>query len=75
MLVVSETLALVMAGLVIGVGAALVSIAPVIIERGGRPPALSMIWLGAVAVSGVVAALVATRSVRRLPLVASLRSE
>ena len=74
-LVVSETLALVMAGLLIGVAAALVSIAPVIIDRGGRPPALSMIWLGAVVVSGVVAALVATRSVRRLPLVASLRSE
>ncbi|HUR20974.1 MAG TPA: ABC transporter permease, partial [Vicinamibacterales bacterium] len=74
-LVVSETLALVMAGLFIGVAAALVSIAPVIIERGGRPPALSMIWLGAVVVAGVVAALVATRSVRRLPLVASLRSE
>ncbi|MEO6222934.1 MAG: FtsX-like permease family protein [Vicinamibacterales bacterium] len=74
-LVVSETLALVMAGLFVGVSAALVSIAPVIIERGGRPPALSMIWLGAVVVSGVVAALVATRSVRRLPLVASLRSE
>jgi ABC-type antimicrobial peptide transport system permease subunit len=75
MLVVSETLALVIAGLFIGVVAALVSIAPVIIERGGRPPALSMIWLAAVAVSGVTAALVATRSVRRLPLVASLRSE
>ena len=74
-LVVSETLALVLAGLLIGVAAALVSIAPVIAERGGRPPALSMIWLAAVAISGVVAALVATRSVRRLPLVASLRSE
>jgi putative ABC transport system permease protein len=74
-LVVSETLALVLTGLLIGVAAALISIAPVIIERGGRPPALSMIWLAAVAVSGIAAALVATRSVRRLPLVASLRSE
>jgi putative ABC transport system permease protein len=74
-LVVSETLALVLGGVVIGVAAALISIAPVIIARGGRPPALSMIWLGLVVVCGVVAALVATRSVRRLPLVASLRSE
>jgi len=74
-LVVSETLMLVLSGLLIGVVAALVSIAPILIERGGRPPALSMIWLFAVAVCGVVAALVATRSVRRLPLVASLRSE
>jgi putative ABC transport system permease protein len=73
--VVSETLALVMAGLLIGVIAALVSIAPILVERGGRPPALSMIWLLAVALCGVVAAIVATRSVRRLPLVASLRSE
>jgi putative ABC transport system permease protein len=73
--VVSETLALVMAGLLIGVVAALISIAPILVERGGRPPALSMIWLLAVALCGVVAAIVATRSVRRLPLVASLRSE
>lgn len=74
-LIVSETLALVMAGLLIGAVAALLSIAPVLIERGGRPPALSMIWLAAVAVCGVAAALIATRAVRRLPLVASLRSE
>ncbi len=74
-LVVSETLALVMIGLGVGVVAALLSIAPVLMARGGRPPALSMIWLAAVAVSGVLASLVATRAVRRLPLVASLRSE
>ncbi len=74
-LVVSETLALVTAGLVIGTAAALLSIAPVILERGGRPPALSMVWLAVVALSGVFAALLATRAVRRLPLVASLRSE
>jgi hypothetical protein len=74
-LVVSETLALVLIGLGVGVVAALVSIAPVLIARGGRPPALSMIWLLAVAVSGVLASLLATRAVRRLPLVASLRSE
>ena len=74
-LVVSETLALVMIGLGVGVAAALLSIAPVLMARGGRPPALSMIWLAAVAVSGVLASLLATRAVRRLPLVASLRSE
>lgn len=74
-LVVSETLGLVLSGLVIGTAAALVAIAPVLAARGGRPPALSMVWLVAVAASGVVTALVATRAVRRLPLVASLRSE
>ena len=74
-LVVSETLGLVLSGLVIGTAAALLSIAPVLVARGGRPPALSMFWLAAVAMSGVVTALIATRAVRRLPLVASLRSE
>ncbi|MCR4376043.1 MAG: FtsX-like permease family protein, partial [Acidobacteria bacterium] len=74
-LVVSETLGLVLSGLVIGTAAALVAIAPVLAARGGRPPALSMVWLAAVAASGVVTALIATRAVRRLPLVASLRSE
>lgn len=74
-LVVSETLGLVLSGLVIGAAAALLSIAPVLVARGGRPPALSMVWLAAVAVCGVATALIATRAVRRLPLVASLRSE
>jgi len=74
-LVVSETLGLVLSGLVIGTAAALLSIAPVLVARGGRPPALSMVWLAAVAVCGVATALIATRAVRRLPLVASLRSE
>jgi len=74
-MVVAENLGLVAIGLGVGVVAALVSIAPVLIARGGRPPALSMVWLLAVAAAGVVAALVATRAVRRLPLLASLRSE
>lgn len=74
-MVVAENLGLVAAGLGIGVVAALLSIAPVLLARGGRPPALSMVWLLAVAAAGVIAALVATRAVRRLPLVSSLRSE
>lgn len=74
-MVVAENLGLVAIGLGVGVVAALVSIAPVLIARGGRPPALSMVWLLAVAAAGVIAALVATRAVRRLPLLASLRSE
>lgn len=74
-MVVAENLGLVAAGLLVGVAAALLAIAPVLMARGGRPPALSMVWLLAVAVAGVVAALVATRAVRRLPLLASLRSE
>ena len=74
-MVVAENLGLVAIGLGVGVVAALVSIAPVLIARGGRPPALSMVWLLAVALAGVVAALIATRAVRRLPLLASLRSD
>lgn len=74
-MVVAENLGLVAAGLIVGVAAALLSIAPVLIARGGRPPALSMVWLLAVALAGIVAALVATRAVRRLPLLASLRSD
>ncbi len=74
-MVAAENLGLVFAGLAIGVVAALLSIAPVIIARGGRPPALSMVWLAAVAAAGLVAALLATRAVRRLPLLGSLRSE
>jgi hypothetical protein len=74
-MVVAENLGLVAAGLGIGIVAALVSIAPVLMARGGQPPALSMVWLLAVAAAGVVAALVATRAVRRLPLLASLRGE
>jgi putative ABC transport system permease protein len=74
-MVVAENLGLVAVGLGVGVVAALISIAPVLIARGGRLPALSMVWLLAVALAGVVAALVATRAVKRLPLLASLRSE
>ncbi|MDA1306082.1 MAG: ABC transporter permease [Acidobacteria bacterium] len=74
-MVVAENLGLVAIGLGVGVVAALISIAPVLIARGGRLPALSMVWLLAVALAGVVAALVATRAVKRLPLLASLRSE
>lgn len=74
-MVVAENLGLVISGVGVGVMAALIAIAPVLIERGGRPPALSLVWLLAVVVAGLMAALVATRAVRRLPLVGSLRSE
>jgi putative ABC transport system permease protein len=74
-LVVSEHLALVLLGLVIGVAAAITAIAPVLAARGAGLPAHALLWLLPVTVAGVVAAVLATRSVRRLPLVASLRSE
>jgi len=75
LVVLAEHLALVAAGLVTGVAAALVAIAPVLVERGSGPPALPLVWIALVAATGLVASLAATRSVRRLPLVSSLRSE
>ncbi|HYN06676.1 MAG TPA: FtsX-like permease family protein [Vicinamibacterales bacterium] len=74
-LVVAETSALIVAGLLVGVVAALVAIGPVLLSRRTPPSTLPLVALGLVAVVGVVAAIGATRSVRRLPLVASLRSE
>lgn len=74
-MVVAENLGLVLVGVGVGVVAALLAIAPVMIDRGGRPPVLAMVWVLVVVMAGLVAALVATRAVRRLPLVASLRSE
>ena len=74
-LVVAEHLALVGAGLAIGLAAAFIAIAPVLAARGGGIPVLPLVWIVVVAVTGLLAAMVATRQVRRLPLVASLRSE
>ena len=74
-LLLGEHLALIVAGLAIGVAAALVAIAPVLIGRGTGLPLHALLWLLPVAVTGVVVTVLATRSVRRLPLVASLRGE
>ena len=73
--VATEQLSLLAAGLVIGVVAALVAIAPVIADRGGRLPMLSFVWIGLVAVAGVLSTLWATRQVRRTPLINALRAE
>jgi ABC-type lipoprotein release transport system permease subunit len=73
--VAAEHLALVAAGLVVGAAAALVAILPILVSHGGELPYLSFLWLAGVAATGAVTAFLATRRVRRLPLVASLRSE
>ena len=70
-----EHLALIAAGIGIGLVAALVSIAPVLAGRGLGLPVHALVWLVPVSLAGVVVGGLATRSVRRLPLVASLRSE
>jgi ABC-type lipoprotein release transport system permease subunit len=74
-LVAAEHIAIVIAGLAIGLLAALIAVAPVALQRSRGLPWGALLWLLAVGVVGVLAALLATRSVRRLPLVASLRSE
>jgi ABC-type antimicrobial peptide transport system permease subunit len=74
-LVAAEHIALVLAGLAIGLVAALVAVTPVALERSRGLPWGALLWLLAVGVVGMIAALWATRTVRRLPLVASLRSE
>jgi putative ABC transport system permease protein len=70
-----EHISLMAAGLAIGVVAAAVAIAPATFERGGAIPWHALVWLLPVAVAGVVAAYGATRTLKRLPLVASLRND
>jgi ABC-type antimicrobial peptide transport system permease subunit len=70
-----EHAGLVIAGLVIGLAAAGLAIAPVLATRSGALPWQALIWLAPVAGAGLLAAFGATRSLRRMPLVASLRAE
>lgn len=70
-----EHAGLVLAGLVIGLAAAGLAIAPVVATRSGALPWQAIVWLVPVAAAGLIAAFGATRSVRKLPLVASLRAE
>jgi ABC-type antimicrobial peptide transport system permease subunit len=74
-LMVAEHLALVGAGLAIGLIAALIAITPVLTSRGSGVPLLPLMWIALVALTGLMVSLIATRQVRRLPLVPSLRSE
>ncbi len=74
-LVTAEHLAVVGAGLLIGLAAAALAIAPVIALRSGAEPWRAAIWVLPVAAAGAGAAWAATRSLRRLPLLSSLRSE
>jgi ABC-type lipoprotein release transport system permease subunit len=74
-LVLAEQGAVILAGLTIGVVAAIVAIAPVVISRGVSARTLPIVWVLLVAAAGFGASWIATRAVRRLPLVASLRAD
>jgi len=72
-LVIAEQLFVVLAGVAVGLAAAAVATVPILAARGGVLHAGPMAWVALVLVAGLVTAMAATRQVRRLPLVASLR--
>ena len=75
-MVMAESLFLLLSGLAIGVVCALLAIAPAFASRGGAFSAASLgLLLIGVALSGLLASLVAMRAVTRSPLLAALRSE
>jgi ABC-type antimicrobial peptide transport system permease subunit len=75
-MVFAENALLLFLGLVTGTFCALLAIAPVFFERGGRLPNISLgILLLAVLLSGLTASLVATWAALRSPLLQALRAE
>jgi ABC-type antimicrobial peptide transport system permease subunit len=75
-MVITENVLMLVCGLVVGFVCALLAIAPVLFERGGRLPNISLgLLLLAVLLSGATASLVATLAALRSPLLPSLRAE
>ena len=75
-MVFAENALLLFLGLATGTICALLAIAPVFFERGGRLPNISLgFLLLAVLLSGLIASLVATWAVLRSPLLPALRAE
>lgn len=75
-MVIAENALLLFGGLVTGALCALLAIAPVFFERGGRLPNVSLgFLLLAVLISGLTASLVATWAALRSPLLPALRVE
>jgi ABC-type antimicrobial peptide transport system permease subunit len=75
-MVIAENIFLLTSGLVIGVVCALLAIAPVFFERGGRMPSISLgFLLLAVLLSGLTASIVATWATLTSPLLPALRAE
>jgi len=75
-MVLAETAFLLLLGLAIGAGAALVAVLPALATRGTLPslaPVLALLVV--VAAVGLVVARLAASAVLRLPVLASLRSE
>ncbi len=75
-MVITENVLMLCLGLAVGFVCALLSIAPVLFERGGRGPNISLgLLLLAILVSGATASLVATIAALRSPLLPALRAE
>ena len=75
-MVITENVLMLILGLAVGFVCALLAIAPVLLERGGRLPNISLgLLLLAVLLSGATASLVATLAALRSPLLPSLRAE
>ncbi len=75
-MVITENVLMLCCGLIVGFICALLAIAPVIFERGGRLPNISLgLLLLAVLLSGATASLVAPLAALRSPLLPALRAE
>jgi ABC-type antimicrobial peptide transport system permease subunit len=75
-MVITENVLMLCCGLAVGFVCALLAIAPVLFERGGRLPNISLgLLLLAVLLSGAFASLVATLAALRSPLLPALRAE
>ena len=76
MMVIAENVFLLVVGLSTGTVCALLAIAPVLFDRGGRLPNISLgVLLVAVLICGLAASLVATWVALRSPLLPALRAE
>lgn len=76
MMVIAENALLLLLGLGTGTICALIAIAPVLFDRGGRLPNISLgVLLIAVLICGLAASLVATRAALRSPLLPALKAE
>ncbi len=76
-LIVAENVYIVLTGVILGAGCALIAILPTMFQRGfsGLPVVAMMTLAGGVAAAGLLASIAAVRFVRGLPLLASLRSD
>lgn len=75
-MVITENVLMLCLGLAVGFVCALLAIAPVLLERGGKAPNISLgLLLLAILLSGATASLAATIAALRSPLLPALRSE